>query len=477
LPVAPGGGRVIVGEPRQAPLGNNTKLRGTPSQEASEAQQFEQMSRSRAYQLKARAAELLPNERVRICMNHRVKTSELVNLNIVGAVGEPGRAYFTNLMVCKSVWICPVCARAEAEERRIELQAAIDVWHMAGGTTLHLVHTLQHHRYESCEVVVDGLQDAVRRFWDGRPMRSLVTEFGIGGRVYVVEGTYGAINGWHPHRHTVLFINGSLTEAQIGDMENRMSAYWGEVVGRIGRYASLEHGLMIVHHDNDAEYLADYFNKFGHPPTDPELAKRWTAANELTKGHLKLTRRAESFTPMDLLAIYDQLADFEEIEGDGESEKEEVGRLYQEYAAAFKGRKQLVWSRGLRERIATLKAELGIESEPKPEPKPTWTAVQFPEQPLIEVRKRQLQPILLNLAEIGGDVAIKAFLEGEGIRGVYYPRLDIKAELVPLADGEGVTVDLYEYVWGEVRGGDLAGDDLAGDQAGPLADVYQKCIF
>ena len=76
--------------------------------------------------------------------------------------------------------------------------------------------------------------------------------------------------------------------------------------------------------------VGDYVSKFGAD---------WTAAHELTKAVVKKGRRAESRTVAQLLADY-------ALAGDTQA-----GALWREYAVLFKGKRQLVWSDGLRARL------------------------------------------------------------------------------------------------------------------------------
>lgn len=68
-------------------------------------------------------------------------------------------------------------------------------------------------------------------------------------------------------------------------------------------------------------------------------ASKWGLEHEMTKGHVKHGREGGR-TPFDLLRWY-------------LSEKSpEAARLFTEYAREFKGRNQLLWSRGLRDLLA-----------------------------------------------------------------------------------------------------------------------------
>jgi hypothetical protein len=81
------------------------------------------------WQLQREARALLPNERVAFCMR-RVRATK------VDVLYSPDHqsAHYGGLMVCGSVWLCPLCAAKIAERRRIELEQAITRCIANGGT-------------------------------------------------------------------------------------------------------------------------------------------------------------------------------------------------------------------------------------------------------------------------------------------------------------------------------------------------------
>jgi hypothetical protein len=90
---------------------------------------------------------------------------------------------------------------------------------------------------------------------------------------------------------------------------------------------SRRHGVKL---DDGAEAAA-YVAKMGL-----EDARSWGMDSEITKGHIKRAKDGE--TPFDLLRSV--LADPGDRQGRA---------LFREYAQAFRGKRQLVWSRGLRD--------------------------------------------------------------------------------------------------------------------------------
>src|SRR5437773_6935288 len=72
------------------------------------------------WQLQREARALLPDERVAFCMRRIQATS-------VDVLYSPQNqtAHYGGLMVCGSIWVCPLCAARISEYRRVEVEQAI----------------------------------------------------------------------------------------------------------------------------------------------------------------------------------------------------------------------------------------------------------------------------------------------------------------------------------------------------------------
>jgi hypothetical protein len=91
--------------------------------------------------------------------------------------------------------------------------------------------------------------------------------------------------------------------------------------------------------------MAEYIAKQGKETSN------WDIAAEMTKGHTKRGGR-EGMTPFDLLRAYRDTKD--------DQERKKYKSLFIEYSQAFKGKRQLYWSKGLRD---LLKLEPEISDE------------------------------------------------------------------------------------------------------------------
>jgi hypothetical protein len=224
--------------------------------------------------------------------------------------------------VCSSVWLCPVCAAKIAERRRAELIEAVALVEAQGGAALHFVYTVRHERRDDLALLLERFGRAYQRLAGHRTYRTLIRPtYQVFGSVRALEVTYGE-NGWHPHYHVLLFVSHPLTDAELARLEVELRALW-ERCAALDGLSMNEHGL------KRGELGKGYVAK-------------WGIEDELTKSHLK-SGRAGSSSPWDLLRAAGA--------GDGRS-----AHLWREYAGVFKGRRQLMWSPGLR-------ALLGLEDE------------------------------------------------------------------------------------------------------------------
>lgn len=265
------------------------------------------------YTLQAAARELLPGERVGVCHSLLVPGKATVD---IWHSGTSGRAYYKNLVSCALLWVCPVCAAKISERRRVELQQCIAVspfYTFTLGTV-----TVQHCRGDGLASVLGVLREAWKKTKAGRGWQEIKQRFGFVGYITALEVTYGK-NGWHPHLHILFVGKSSLSEADRAELQVAIADRFGGYVVRLGGYVSEYHGVEISGPDAACEYVS-----------------KWGIAEELTKASSKRARADVGRNPFDLLRLY--------VAGDLGA-----GVLFQEYAAAMKGRQQLQWSPGLRD--------------------------------------------------------------------------------------------------------------------------------
>jgi hypothetical protein len=288
------------------------------------------------YALQAAARRLLPRERVSKCGR---KPIPIVTHVEVLRSEDGSHSTFGGLLTCNSVWHCARCASKISEGRRVELQQAINTW-LAHNQVVMLTYTLSHSHLAPLEKTLGILKDSKRAMKAGKPWQKIASRWGIVGSITATEITLG-VNGWHPHLHELVFVTGKrLQGSTLVELSQTLKNRWQAIVARLGGSVVRDIGLNFAVSDSK---VADYVAKFGHEPSKPY----WGEASELTKSNLKKASPT-STTPQGLLWAFlagERLA----------------GRLWREYALAFKGKRQLVWSAGLAELLGMKEIQSDIE--------------------------------------------------------------------------------------------------------------------
>lgn len=288
-------------------LGNTAKSVGRFTLEMAENRDL----RAVRFRHQRHAAKLLGGRsRVGLCRWSMVSRGAGVSVVTTMRISEPdagNRAHFRGLQTCGSVWACSCCGARISEERRNEMNDLL-VWARVNGFTAQMVTlTARHGRQDQLPELLDGLKRAKQALAQHRAYRRIKTQ--IVGHVTATEVTIGH-NGWHPHYHVLFITSGDV------DLEALREPWLASLRG-----AGLSGGGAAFH-IQDATAAGNYVAKFG-------------AAEEIAlQGQKK--GRSGSRTPHQLLADSCDNGDTR------------AGRLWIEYAKAFHGRRQLVWSRGLK---------------------------------------------------------------------------------------------------------------------------------
>lgn len=270
------------------------------------------------YALKSAVNRLLPTSRTSKCSRWRVPNAPLQVLKSQ----DHGKAFYTGLQVCASVWACPVCAAKISERRRAELVTAVALAKVREWPVMLLTVTVPHGLGDDLKHLLDQIHDAWRRTSTGRAGKNFRKQIGLAGTVRSLEVTYGA-NGFHPHLHVLLFLkNSDFSPAQV---QRLFAPIWQDACVKSGLpRPSDEHGCRV----DDGSRAASY-------------ASKWGLESELTKSHMKHGKQG-SRTPWDFLRAF-----LTKSEG-----WEQSAHLFRTYAQTFKGRRQLYWSNGLRDSLA-----------------------------------------------------------------------------------------------------------------------------
>lgn len=241
-----------------------------------------------------------------------------------------GHGGLAGLVSCGSVWLCPVCNAKIMQRRAVELGSLIAAAAAQGVVMAEMTLTLRHSQGDA----LADLWGAVSTCWDraksGRQWLREADAHGLLGWLRVVEVTHGA-NGWHPHVHAVLFFR-ALDDDALDALAQGMFDRWRRAAVRLGLDAPLPVGQEWHRLDLDGgSKIAEYVT----------AAKGYDGAGavglELTHSQSKRARSA--FSTRSTWQLLDEA-------NDGE-----VPGLWQwrEFERASHGKRQISYSRGLRE--------------------------------------------------------------------------------------------------------------------------------
>ncbi|MFN4231364.1 protein rep [Parvibaculum sp.] len=266
--------------------------------------------RDRAGELLDAAAGLSEPGRVARCGKRR--NSPVVEV----WVNPEGGAHFRGVETCGSIWTCPVCASKIATKRTAEVEALCDAHVSAKGGLYMATLTLRHKAFQKA----DALRWQVSRAWEktqqGGAWVRLKADLGIIGTVRALEVTHGA-SGWHPHLHVLLFTGELLSDARRDALEKALFARWESAVKRVG---------------GTCDRKAFHLREASSAGAGAAYVAKWGAGQEIAKGAHK---DAAGRSVWDLLKASEHDA--------------RAGRLFVEFATAFKGARHLTYARGLRE--------------------------------------------------------------------------------------------------------------------------------
>jgi len=373
--------RVCEGLPKVS-LDNTTKSTSArvPKVDLETGEILTQFDPTLKWQLQALARVALPNHRINVCMrNIRADKHEV----LVRQSLESLRTYYSNLMACGSVWACPVCAPKIQHIRALEVRAAIDFWTEQGGTVVMPTHTTQHNRSDKLQELLKGFLLAMMKNTGQRAYTRFRNAYGIAHSVKALELTYGS-NGWHPHAHTILFLE---QDADFEELAKEMFPMWKSAAVRAGLREPSEKAFKVV----NASEVRTYITKMG-------TEYQWNAEHELVKAHSK-TGKGSSYSPFDFLR-----ANLEK------SDSHLLSR-FSEFAYTFHGRRQLVWSNGSKKALLGhdgLTDQQIADSIGKLDP--VLASIALEDWKI--VRKNNLQGELLQIADDYGLSGVQNFLKG-----------------------------------------------------------------
>lgn len=275
----------------------------------------------RRYELHNYRRKYSPIRSAKTCMTsgtHAQGDTGIVEVHIT----ESGAGHVKGVKRCGSVAACPICSPNIRATRAEELTEAVRRWHAQGGGIEFVTATVPHHRFEDLATVWDRAQQMwTDAYGSGEGAKAWKEANGVVGLVRAIEVTDGD-NGWHVHVHALVF-----TELRHQLSRKATSHRWRDQYRARGMRFRGRISLDVSHvSPSGGNGVSNYLTKAG---------SQWGAGLELARSDLKASAGR---TPESLL------------EGAWSGSVRDAER-WNEYEWTSKGRRMLVWSRGLRDRI------------------------------------------------------------------------------------------------------------------------------
>lgn len=314
------------------------------------------------------------------------------NTQMVAVDFNSKNAFYTGLQTCGSVWTCPVCAARITEVRRQEIAQAIEGAYSLGYQSTMITFTFPHNNQMPLDDTLKQQAKALALFRKGNVWDTYKKKVSFFGLIRALEITHGS-NGWHPHTHELWLIDPKTKER---DFKAFILKRWIDCLKKVGLLpvkpskqqleAVRKHSVDVKMNCKASDYLAkaDSSANWG---IDRELAKA------VNKGNSK------GLHPFELLAE------------DTPSNQE----LFIEFVLAIKGKSQLFWSHGLKEKlgIKQLSDEEIAENEEDDEELIHNKQILFTEKEWKLILTKEYRAQILNRFELAKDLAeeYKAIIE------------------------------------------------------------------
>lgn len=309
----------------------------------------------------ARIAQAFTGHKVSTCMHTATGKIE------VKFSQEKRRAFYSGLATCGSVWDCPICSAKISARRAEDINLGVDNWMDRGGSIVMVTYTLRHDINDRLDVLSRVLTDATRFVHSGAPYARLKERIGIKGSITATEILYNRDNGWHIHKHQVLFLDNN--QVNIEDLQRWIYARYESYLESKGFDSLPDVGVKVSEICSERSQLPGYITK-------------WGIENELTALDKKVSK---GMTPFEML-------DYQDLDSE-----------FAEYSLAMYGKRRLVWSKGLRSLLG-LGSELTDQQLAEVEDYLTADVVTLKEIPVHEwhyIRAHDLKCQVLENAERG----------------------------------------------------------------------------
>lgn len=307
------------------------------------------------------------------------------------------KAHYCNLTSCGSVWSCPVCAERIQEVRRQEVFKSVE-WAKANGLQPVMVTlTTPHYEHQTCGELLKGLSKAHRYLVSGKRWVNFKKRIGFEGMIRSLETLYGD-SGWHSHFHILWFVS---PDTDLEDIKDYVLDRWESACQKQGLIprgklrAFRKHSVKVDVAHNSGEYLAKQ--------DDEKHVSKWGVDREITKG---MAKRSDGrlLHPFELATAW------------GEYGLEKCAYLFMEYIAAFKGKAQIFWTHGLKDRVGLNDVSDQDASEKESEEAEKVLSMESHAWSIVKTKGMRAQ--LLELVETLGVRAVEDWLRENRVNSV-----------------------------------------------------------
>lgn len=304
-------------------------------------------ARDARYTLQDEASKLMPWDKVRSCCRHAQKDKTSIEFHR----NKKGKIKLKGLARCGSVWICPICSNIISGRRRASLQDALARAKKLNLNVAFITLTVRHNKGQLAKDLLADISKARRLLYNRKPWKRISESLDVVGSIRALEVNYNFTNGWHIHTHELIFYRGPEIKYQAVEdvnlpelislralkdfssiasypLQSRLALEWYSACKTAGLDLPDAHGVTV-----QPGHLAGAY------------ASKWGMADELTASGAKECRTwrdtRKGVTPWQLLAL-------------SKAGDEEAGLRFVEYGESFRGRRQLVWSKGLSDLLSVV---------------------------------------------------------------------------------------------------------------------------
>lgn len=385
------GDSVTSGRACEVALGN-TRI-SIPAGTESEEKRANQ--REKRYRVRNEVRRVTTLDRLKKCGHTPIDKGGVVVRSTFTNTGP--RAGYSGLSTCGSVWACPVCSAKISAQRAEDIKQVLKTAQKRGYSVAMVTLTVRHHAGHTLKEVWDAVSTGWKSVTTGSGWLSDQLRFKIKGWVKAVEVTHGK-NGWHVHVHTLLIFKGKELEANL--LGARIFKRWQKGLSKKGFTAEVAHGLDVgfAKGGDSAGKLSTYLAKTGD-----------MLAQEAALGQFKEARNGNR-TPFQIALSFFDTGDMADL------------ALWHEWEKFSHGRRQMGWSKGLREWAQLTEVEKSDEQIASEEiGSSDDDLVLLPGDSWRDVRARRLEARVLEMAEKFGQ-GLTRWLDLEGIAWLPAPK-------------------------------------------------------